>query len=511
MLRKIRITLASVFFIGILLLFLDFTGLTHVYLSWMASIQFLPALLAMNFIVVAALLLLTLLFGRIYCSVICPLGIFQDIFGWIGKKVKRNRYNYSPAKKWLRIIVLAVFIVLLLIGSCSLFALLAPYSAFGRMAENLFAPIVLWINNLLAVWSQKAGNYAFYPREVWIKGIGAFIVACVTFVVLGILAWRNGRTYCNTICPVGTFLGFFAKFSWFKPIIDTSICNGCRSCERNCKASCIDAKNHCIDYSRCVVCFDCIEKCKQGAISYKHTKDAFNQAFASKTASQDTAQQQESAEAASSKADMSRRSFLAVTGAFALAATAEAKEKTVRRGLAAIEDKKEPVRHTPIVPAGALGIKHLTDHCTACGLCISACPDKVLRPSDKLSSFMQPVMSYEKGFCRPGCTRCADVCPTNAIGPVTKEEKSSIQIGHAVWIRENCIPLVNGDSCGNCARHCPSGAITMVPSVEGDPGSPKIPAVNEERCIGCGECEYVCPSRPFSAIYVEGHEQHKYI
>jgi len=499
MLRKIRITLATVFFLGILLLFLDFTGVTHVYLRWMASVQFIPALLAHNLIIVIGLVLLTLLFGRVYCSVICPLGIFQDIFGWMGKKAKRNRYKYSPARKWLRRIMLVVFIILLLLGGCSLFALLAPYSAFGRMAENLFAPVVLWLNNLLAVWSQKAGNYAFYPREIWIKGIGAFVVACVTFVALGFLAWRNGRTYCNTICPVGTILGGISQFSWFKPVIDTTKCNGCRSCERNCKASCIDSKNHAVDYTRCVVCFDCIEKCKQGAISYRHTKGAFKQAFAN----------QKPEEALSN--GMSRRSFLTVTGAFALAATAEAKEKKLRRGLAAIEDKKEPVRHTPIVPAGALGFKHLTDHCTACGLCIAACPNKVLRASDKLGNFLQPVMSYEQGYCRPECTKCADVCPNNAIRPITREEKSSVQIGHAVWVRENCIPLVNGNSCGNCARHCPAGAITMVPSVEGEPSSPKIPAVNEERCIGCGACEYLCPARPFSAIYVEGHEHHKEI
>ena len=84
MLRKIRLILELVFFIGITLLFLDFTGTAHHWLAWMAKVQFLPAILALNAVVVIALLALTLVFGRIYCSVICPLGAFQDVIAWFG-------------------------------------------------------------------------------------------------------------------------------------------------------------------------------------------------------------------------------------------------------------------------------------------------------------------------------------------------------------------------------------------------------------------------------------------
>lgn len=122
---------------------------------------------------------------------------------------------------------------------------------------------------------------------------------------------------------------------------------------------------------------------------------------------------------------------------------------------------------------------------------------------------MQPYMSYERGYCRPECTRCSEVCPAGAILKIDKAEKSSIQIGHAVWVKDLCIPLTDKQECGNCARHCPVNAITMVPSDLSNPDSLKIPAVNEARCIGCGACENLCPARPLSAIYVEGHERHR--
>ena len=124
---------------------------------------------------------------------------------------------------------------------------------------------------------------------------------------------------------------------------------------------------------------------------------------------------------------------------------------------------------------------------------------------------MQPTMSYEHGYCRPECVRCSTVCPTGAIRPITKQEKSSLQIGHAVWVKQNCVPLTDGVECGNCARHCPTGAITMVPSDPDDEWSLKVPVVNTATCIGCGACENLCPARPLSAIYVEGHEMHRVI
>lgn len=493
MLKKIRSIAAVIFWLGVTLLFLDFTGLAARWLGWIAKVQFLPALLAGNVLVIVLLVALTLVFGRLYCSVICPLGVMQDGFAALGRKARRNRYGYSPAKNILRYTMLVVMVIAVALGVGSIFGLIAPYSAYGRIVTNLLQPAWLWGNNLLADWAASHDSYAFYTVDVWIKSVASIVVAVVTLVVLAILAWHNGRTYCNTICPVGTILGFLSRFSLLKPVIDTSKCINCGKCARNCKAACIDAKHHTIDYSRCVTCFDCIGNCSTNAISYRRVKPT-----------------RKAADATSGPENEGRRAFLSVTATVATAAAVDAQMK-VDGGLAIIQDKKVPERKTQLVPAGAVSLHHVAHHCTGCQLCVAACPNNVLRPSTDPAHMFQPVMSFERGYCRPECTRCSEVCPAGAIHRVTREEKSAISIGHAVWIADNCIVNTDNHACGNCARHCPTGAITMVSKTPGDDSSLKIPTVDIEKCIGCGACENLCPARPVSAIYVEGNNRHREI
>lgn len=497
MLKKIRVTLAAIFLLGLTWLFLDFTGTAQAWLGWMAKLQFLPAVLAVNVGVVVLLVALTIIFGRIYCSVICPLGVFQDVVSWISakahKKQKAGRFSYSPNHKILRIVVLVIFVAALLAGVGSIVQILAPYSAFGRMVTMLLQPVYQLCNNALASAAEHYESYAFYTVDVWMRSLPVLIIASVTFVVLVILAWMHGRTYCNNICPVGTILGALSNRSIFGIRIDETKCNGCSMCSRNCKAAAIDFKNHKVDLSRCVDCFDCIEKCKKSAISYGIAKKA---------------------EPAPSgdKSQPTRRAFLTATAAVTVGAAIKAQEKTTDGGFATILDKKAPTREKCIVPPGAVSMKNMAQHCTGCQLCVSECPNDVLRPSGDLMNLMMPVSSYERGYCRPECTRCSDVCPAGAIKPFAKDHeeamaiKASTKIGTAVWVKENCVPLTDGVACGNCARRCPSKAIMMVPSDPNDPKSLKIPTIDAEKCIGCGACENLCPARPFSAIYVEGIE-----
>ena len=485
LLRKIRIVLAAIMFAGITLMFLDFTGALHTWLGWMAKIQFLPALLAVNTVIIAVLLLLTVLFGRIYCSVICPLGIMQDIISWFNGKLKKKnqfRFRYRKEKKWLRLGVLAIFVAALALGSHSLAAIIAPYSAYGRIASNLFAPIYKLGNNLLAWISERAGSYAFYSTDVWVRSLPTFIIAAASFIILFVIAWKGGRAYCNTICPVGTILGFFSKRSICAPVIDTDKCKGCGLCGRKCKSSCIDMDNHIIDYSKCVACMDCLDTCKEGAISYtcRYTSQ--------------------------SQSDKGRRSF--ITTSLLLAGGVAANAGSKNAGLKSLDKNKSK---TPVLPAGALSIKNFSDHCTACQLCVTACPEKVLKPSDSLSNLMQPEMVFDHGYCAIDCNKCSEVCPAGAIKPVSIEEKSSVQIGHAVINPDLCVVNTDNVKCLGCSRNCPVGAIRLVMKNPEDENSLLIPTVNEERCIGCGACEHYCPAKPVKAIRVEGHQVHKMV
>ena len=450
--------MATLFIVGITLLFLDTAGIFRPWVGWMAKIQFLPACLGLNLAIIAGVALLTLLFGRIYCSVICPLGVFQDGVSRLGTLKKKNPYKYRKEIKWLRYGVWVLFVAAIIAGINVFVAMLAPYSAYGRMVNAI----------------------------VHHNNVTVMIVAGVTLAVVVVLAFRGGRTYCNSICPVGTTLSFLSRFAAFRPVIDTEKCRNCKKCEHECKAMCIDIENHRIDYSRCVDCFNCIESCKFGALKYKW-------AWKSEKAS----------DAQSASGNGGRRAFIAGTALVAGTAVLKAQGKKVDGGFATVVPKAIPPREVPLTPPGSKSVKDFYSRCTACQLCVSNCPNGVLRPSSDLEHLMQPEMGFEKGFCRPECTACSELCPAGAIQPVSREEKTQYHVGTARVNLYTCISA-QGEQCGNCSRKCPTGAIQMVDDEKGF----KIPVVAEEICIGCGACEYLCPVRPISAITVNGRNEH---
>lgn len=466
MLRRIRIAAAALFFAGITLLFV---GIGHQWWGWMAKLQFLPSCMALNFAAIAFVLLLTLVFGRIYCSVICPMGVFQDLVIRVRKllspKGRKPKRHFVKEPRIVRYGVLAIVIVTALTFSQLLLTILAPYSAYGRMVRSI-------------VGLSRGESLA--PALL--------ITAAATLVVICVCAWIWGRGWCNTVCPVGSVLGLVSRFSLFKVSIDQSQCVSCRKCEKGCKSSCIDIDTHTIDHSRCVDCFDCLDSCPKGGIKFR-----FSLPRKAKTAP------------VTESVDKGRRAFMATTALVGGSLALGAQNKRLDGGLADVIDKTSPERAERLVPFGAESVRDFYDRCTACQLCVSNCPNGVLRPSTDIGHFLQPQMGYEKGWCRPECTTCSQVCPAGAIRPLKAEEKLTHKIGTAKVNLSLCLAAKDEAGCGNCSRHCPVGAVRMVKT---DGYHRSIPVVAEAQCIGCGACEYLCPARPISAITVDGISVH---
>lgn len=493
MLKKIRVTVSVILFALITLYFLDFADYLPKQFKVLTEIQFIPALLALNVIVLIALLALTFLFGRVYCSSVCPMGVFQDVVAWFSKKLKKKkRYTFSKAKNLLRWIVLGITLVTFLFGFTFLLGLLDPYGAYGRIVTHIFRPAYLAGNNLLESIFTSFGNFTFYKVGIYSLSVFSTIIALITLLVIGFLAWKNGRTYCNTICPVGTVLGFLSKFSLFKIQLLNEQCNPCCLCAFKCKASCIDAKNKEIDYSRCVTCFNCLEACKRNAVKYtlaipKKKKENNAPALTSEN---------------NKPIDESKRRFLSTTLITSVAAGSLLAQE--------ILPKRELKRQTPIAPPGALNFERFREKCISCHLCVSKCPSRVIKPAFLeygLGGMMQPKLYFDHGFCNYDCTVCSDVCPTDALITLTQEEKHHTQMGRVNFILENCIVYYDETNCGACSEHCPTQAVRMVPYKN----ALTIPEINPEICVGCGGCEYVCPAIPFKAIFVEGLSSHALI
>ncbi len=497
-LKHIRTVFAVLVLLLFAFLFIDFRGtLGEEAFGPILYLQFVPSLLKFLIAGVAAatgfivIILLTLLTGRTYCSFLCPLGILQDVISRVGGLIKRRfrKYGYKKPYTFLRYSILAITAGILLLGGVYVLTILDPYSIFGRFMTYFGKPVILMINNLLASLLGKFDIYTIYRVDIKPFELAAYIVPVSFFLLIGLLAIRYGRLYCNTVCPVGTFLGLLGKVSLFRIRFDEDNCTRCGRCAMACKSSCIDFLNKRVDLSRCVNCFNCIDACKDNGMSYGLLK------MKPKVSEEKDA------------VDTPRRNF--ITGSLVLLAggsqliraqnttPAPNKESTVK------ED-----RLYAVTPPGSIGIASFTSRCTACSLCVSACPTSVIQPSVGEYGFagiMQPRMDFKRGFCNYDCNRCTEVCPTGAIMPLMMEAKKLTQIGKAVFIKDNCIVNTEKTACGACSEHCPTKACHMVPFE----GNLLIPEIRDEICIGCGACEHACPTRPYRAIFVDGNALHE--
>ncbi len=507
-LKWTRVTIALVFFLLTTLVFIDFRGIAgEKDINHILFLQFVPSLLkfltifslsAAGFIVI---LLLTALFGRVYCSAICPLGILQDMFSRAGKlfrKKRKRKYKYLKPKNILRYTILAVTALTGVFGSVFILGLLDPYSLFGKIATALFRPAGIWINNAVAGILEQMNIFSLYAKDISMFHLSAILFPVVILLVLVYMSGRYGRLYCNTICPVGTLLGWLSKYSLFRIRIDSASCIKCGKCAFACKSGCISIKNLNVDLSRCVACFDCLPACEDGAIHF--TAGSKVKEFKPEPVTVDAG------------IDTGRKRFI-LTSFVALSSLAGIKNLKAASG----DDDKPlnkkpttvPVKKTsPVSPPGSLSIDHFTSICTACQLCVSQCPTGVLQPSVLeygLTGYMQPHMDYSSNYCNFECTLCADICPTGAIMSVTKENKKTLQMGKVNFIKDNCVVYTENTACGSCSEHCPTQAVKMVPYK----GSLTIPETDNKICVGCGACEHACPVRPYKAIFVDGNPIHQ--
>ena len=495
-LKPIRLGVSIILLSLIACLFLDFRNIIPssttrvlVYLQFVPSLlKFLntAALAAAGFIFVV---ITTVLFGRIYCSSICPLGTFQDFLSFVMRKNWNFKdFQYATPHNSIRYSILILTILFLIAGIGFLLNILDPFSSFGRIVTNLFRPIIIFVNNISSIVLEHLGLNILYRVQWTVVSPISMGFSIGTILLILWLSAKHGRLYCNMICPVGALLGLISKISLFQISINPDQCKGCLLCERVCKAECINIQNKTIDISRCICCYNCLAVCPREGLRFENTlqKRPIEKTLAPE-----------------------RRGFLINSAIWFIGLTGFT-EQTNR----VIKSKATTIpihMKSPICPPGSQSIHFFTSTCTACHLCVSACPSRVLVPSFLEYGFwgmMQPIMNFNAGHCNYECRICMDICPSGAILQLTTEKKKITQLGVAKFIKQNCVVYTDNTNCGACSEHCPTKAVNMVPYPNPINKQLVIPKVNSDYCIGCGGCEHACPTKPYKAIYVEGNPVH---
>ena len=441
-----------------------------------SRMQIVPAIAACATTWLVVWLVATLIFGRVYCSTICPYGSLTDLIAAISRPRKWH-YSFAAASSRVRFSVLVIVVICALGGFSAIVSLSDPYSDFTRIVSA-----------------------ACRPAAIGIAGLSA---AIAILALTTIAAHRRGRIVCNTICPIGTILGTLSKVSLYHPDINTDLCTNCGKCADACSSQCIDLVDHVVDSSRCVVCFDCMAVCPDDAIRYRRGRHQLSIPMMQRVAgSQGVSAIKADRPKQPTVTPIDRRSFLmAITGATATGGRALATSIFLPQDY--VEGAVELWPLNNVTPPGAASREDYLRRCTSCGACMASCPTGVITMSGKqwgVRHTLTPVMDFGKAFCSFDCVKCTEVCPTNALRPLTLAEKRTSPIGRARVCTSNCMLFENGTPCNVCVKSCPKRAISICEDTEGN----RFPKVEPELCIGCGHCANACPSQPYGAIVIEG-------
>ncbi len=508
--KRVRVFFSLSFLVLVTLIFTDpWHRIPLIFPQYLTSLEIVPGLLKVIVVGGAVttcgfllVIFVTFLFGRVYCSSVCPVGTVQDISIRIARMFnRRKRFEYSRSPQWLQYPILLALVLMVLFGSMMILGdLLEPFSNYGRLVTNFGVPLIVMLNNLVASILARFQIFSIYEIPLPQLEIGTLVFSFIFFATVIYISAAKGRFFCNSFCPAGALLSLISHVSLFRLGIVENQCDDCRACDKVCKAECVDSKTKRIDFGSCVGCFNCLRSCPKNGIKYV-ARYSLRKKFKFSFSMHVWPNENHSTFALSSRRQLIRNIGIPATALLLAPGLVKGGGIFYNRRSSHSDGRRA------VSPPGSLSIDHFTAVCTACQMCVASCPTNVLRPSFLeygIAGMSQPLMDYEIAYCNYDCVICGDACPTGAILKKSVEEKKRIQIGKTTFTKDDCIVVSKKKDCAACSEHCPTKAVHTVPYE----GNLLLPEVDNEMCIGCGACEHVCPTTPKKAIRIVANAIH---